>query len=315
MLYAPAASARARTCFGFFRATAAPAQCPTPASSPPHPPSYTATTPCHTARAQYACSAHTALPAAEGLYARWSGRASPCRRPLFSLAAWAHSLLPPSSSLTAKCYVLLIKSHGATAGSASIRKTYISRSRGRPRPGRLRKYNYYFHLFAAPPPSRILRVRARVRALYFSNTPAARHAVIACALYFVFFFFLLCAVFFSLQRLPATLRAEARRRACPPAACACCVRERQPALFRLLLLLLVVSLPLLACAAAAAAVKFCVQPTAAAFPLLLPARGQAFAGAGFFYQRVPTHAKNLVGTSPPASAISALAQPTRACAR
>ena len=128
-------------------------------------------------------------------------------------------------------------------------------------------------------------VCARVRALYFSNTPAARHTVIACAPYFVFFFFfLLRTAFFNLQRLPATVRAEARRRACPPAVCACCVRERQPALFRLLPLLLVVALLLLAgaaAAAAAAAVEFCVQPTAAAFPLLLPARGQAFAGAGF----------------------------------
>ena len=125
-------------------------------------------------------------------------------------------------------------------------------------------------------------VCARVRALYFSNTPAARHTVIACALYSVFFrvFFLLRTAFFNLQRLPATVRAEARRRACPPAVCACCVRERQPALFRLLPLQLVVAL-LLAGAAAAAAVEFCVQPTAAAFPLLLPARGQAFAGAGF----------------------------------
>jgi hypothetical protein len=125
-------------------------------------------------------------------------------------------------------------------------------------------------------------VCARVRALYFSNTPAARHTVIACAPYFVFFFFfLLRTAFFNLQRLPATVRAEARRRACPPAVCACCVRERQPALFRLLPLQLVVAL-LLAGAAAAAAVEFCVQLTAAAFPLLLPARGQAFAGAGLF---------------------------------
>ena len=164
---------------------------------------------------------------------------------LLSLSALAHFLLPPSSSSSAKCYVLLKATAQRQDQQASAK--HISRSRGRPRPGRLRKYNYYFHLFAAPPPTRILRVRARVRALYFSNTPAARHAVIACALYFVFFFFLLCAVFFSLQRLPATLRAEARRRACPPAACACCVRERQPALFRLLLLLLVEALPLAGC--------------------------------------------------------------------
>ena len=40
-----------------------------------------------------------------------------------------------------------------------------------------------------------------------------------------------------------------------------------------------------AAAAAAASLKFCVQPTAAAFPLLLPARGQALAGARFFIRR------------------------------
>ena len=60
-------------------------------------------------------------------------------------------------------------------------------------------------------------------------------------------------------------------------------------------LLLVVSLLLLAgaaaSAAAAAAVKFCVQPTAAAFPLLLPARGQALAGAGFSSEGAAANAR------------------------
>ena len=140
---------------------------------------------------------------------------------------------------------------------------------------------------------RTFSVCARVRALYFSNTPAARHAVIACAMYFVFFSFLLCAVFFSLQRLPATLRAEARRRACLPACCVRLLRARAAAaaLFRLLLLLLVLPLPLLVGAAAAASIKFCVQPTAAAFPLLLPARGQAFAGAGFSPEGAAAYAR------------------------
>ena len=50
---------------------------------------------------------------------------------LLSLSALAHFLLPPSSSSSAKCYVLLIKSHGATAGSASIRKTYLVAVDGR----------------------------------------------------------------------------------------------------------------------------------------------------------------------------------------
>ena len=111
--------------------------------------------------------------------------------------------------------------------------------------------------------------------------------------FFDFSFFLLCAALFCAPRLPATLRAEARRRACLPACCVRLLRARAAAaaLFRLLLLLLVLPLPLLVGAAAAASIKFCVQPTAAAFPLLLPARGQAFAGAGFSPEGAAAYAR------------------------
>jgi hypothetical protein len=115
--------------------------------------------------------------------------------------------------------------------------------------------------------------------------------VIACALYFVFFFFLLrCLV------LRTAFACHLARRGPTPRLPACCVRllrarAAAAVLFRLLLPLLVVPLPLLAGAAAAAAVKFCVQPTAAAFPLLLPARGQAFAGAGFSSEGAAAYAR------------------------
>ena len=108
VLYAPAACARALLLGLFSRLCRAR---PMPHSrlfaATHHPPSYAATTPRHTAHAQHARSVRTALSAAEGLCARWSGLASPCRRPLFSLG-WTHSLLPPSSSTSsAEPYVLV----------------------------------------------------------------------------------------------------------------------------------------------------------------------------------------------------------------
>ena len=110
------------------------------------------------------------------------------------------------------------------------------------------------------------------------------------------------------------------RRGPTPHLPACCVRRLRAraaaaALFRLLLPLLVVPLPLVlpllplsnsACSPQQQLFLFCFQRE----DRLWQARG--------FHQRkrLPTHAKKLVGTSPPASALSLSAlAPTRACAR
>ena len=161
-------------------------------------------------------------------------------------------------------------------------------------------------------------MRARVRALYFSNTPAARHAVIACALYFVFFFFLLrCLV------LRTAFACHLARRGPTPRLPACCVRllrarAAAAALFCLLLPLLVLPLPLAGCRCRCCRCQILRAAHSSSFSSSASSARTGFGRREIFYQKVqlPTHAKNLVGTSPPASALSLSAlAPTRACAR